>query len=192
MTSTGLILAAFLAGLLATSCASGPGTRPVASISGAASSTRPATGPLTWAQFESDEVYFARCMRSHGVQMSDPFHQVGHQRLTLDTPPRTASNRSAFAACHHFVQPEVQAKQAKEARGAAQAAAHLSALIAYAACMRGHDIGMLDPDRNGAVALGNVPGITHDVGRASPEFGTADAACRHLLPAGVRDDGTGP
>lgn len=26
----------------------------------------------------------------------------------------------------------------------------------------------------------------------SPQFRAADAACRHLLPAGVHNDGTGP
>jgi hypothetical protein len=58
--------------------------------------------------------------------------------------------------------------------------------------MRGHDIGMLDPTPFGALSLGNVPGISNAFGRYSPQFRAADAACRHLLPAGVHDDGTGP
>jgi len=37
-----------------------------------------------------------------------------------------------------------------------------------------------------------VPGITSDFGRYSPQFRAADTACRHLLPTGVHDDGTGP
>ena len=55
-----------------------------------------------------------------------------------------------------------------------------------------HDIAMLDPNSFGALNLGPVPGITNDFGRYSPQFRAADAACRHLLPAGVHDDGTGP
>jgi hypothetical protein len=51
---------------------------------------------------------------------------------------------------------------------------------------------MLDPTRFGDLNLGHVPGITSDFGRYSPQFRAADAACRHFLPAGVRDDGTGP
>jgi hypothetical protein len=58
--------------------------------------------------------------------------------------------------------------------------------------MRAHDIPMLDPDRFGDLNLGNPPGISSDFGRYSPQFRSADTACRHLLPAGVRDDGTGP
>jgi len=58
--------------------------------------------------------------------------------------------------------------------------------------MRDHDIAMLDPGPQGQLDLGNVPGITSDFGRYSPQFRAADQSCRHLLPAGVHDDGTGP
>ena len=71
-------------------------------------------------------------------------------------------------------------------------AAELAAFTNYARCMRAHDISMLDPTPQGQLNLGNVPGITSDFGRYSPQFRAADSACRHLLPAGVRDDGTGP
>jgi hypothetical protein len=55
--------------------------------------------------------------------------------------------------------------------------------------MRSHDIDMLDPNPQGSLNLG---GITSDFGRYSPQFRAADSACRHLLPAGVHDDGSGP
>ena len=71
-------------------------------------------------------------------------------------------------------------------------AAELAALTSYAECMRSHDIGMVDPTSDGQLILGTVPGITSDFGRYSPQFRAADTACRHFLPAGVRDDGTGP
>jgi hypothetical protein len=51
---------------------------------------------------------------------------------------------------------------------------------------------MLDPTPLGELNLGHVPGITSDFGRYSPQFRAADAACRHFLPTGIRDDGTGP
>jgi hypothetical protein len=83
--------------------------------------------------------------------------------------------------------------QAKAAGAAAQLSpARLAALTRYAECMRSHDIGMLDPTTSGALSLGNVPGITSDFGRYSPQFRAADTVCRHFLPAGVSDDGTGP
>jgi hypothetical protein len=54
--------------------------------------------------------------------------------------------------------------------------------------MRAHDITMLDPTPQGDLNLGG----DGTFGRYSPQFRSADAACRHLLPAGVTDDGTGP
>jgi hypothetical protein len=134
-------------------------------------------------------ISFARCMRGRGVHMSDPFHRPGHAGLSFELPTLTAAGRTAYNACVHFIQPIVNAKQA----GAASSAAHdLPALTRYARCMRGHDINMLDPTSFGALNLGNVPGITSNFGRYSPQFRAADAACRRLLPVGVHDNGSGP
>jgi len=134
-------------------------------------------------------VQFTRCMRGHGVQMSDPYHRPGHQGLTLDFPTQDASSATAFRACDHFIQRIIQMKQAG---AAGQAAPHLRALADYAQCMRNHDINMLDPTPEGYLNLGDVPGITDDFGRYTPQFRMADRACRHLLPAAVHDNGTGP
>jgi len=134
-------------------------------------------------------ISFTRCMRSHGVQMSDPVHRPGHAGLSIDLPERGPATSAAYAACTHFIQAIIQNKAAG---AAAQAAPHLSQLTRYAQCMRGHDINMLDPTPQGELNLGNVPGITSDYGRYSPQFRAADTACRHFLPAGIRDDGTGP
>ena len=169
------------------SAASGPGSAPVASLSGHA--TASAAQALTTQQGDQNILSFTRCMRSHGVQMSDPVHHPGHAGLSIDMPSRSPANNAAYGACIHFIQANITAKQAG---AAAQAAPHLAALTRYAQCMRSHDINMLDPTRFGDLNLGHVPGITSDFGRYSPQFRAADAACRHFLPAGVRDDGTGP
>src|SRR5215469_16506334 len=166
----------------------GPGNSPVASLSGHGNSGA-ASQSLTVAQGDRDFVNFARCMRAHGVQMSDPFHRPGHTGLSIDVPAQTAANRPAFAACTHFIQPVINMKLSY---ARAFTAAHLPALTRYAQCMRSHDIPMLDPTPIGALNLGNVPGINSNFGRYSPQFRAADAACRHFLPAGVHDDGTGP
>jgi hypothetical protein len=134
-------------------------------------------------------ISFTRCMRGHGVQMRDPFHRPGHSGLSIDMPTQDSATRVAYRACTHFIQSLIQAKQAGAAQ---QAAPHLQALTHYAQCMRSHDISMLDPTPGGQLNLGTVPGMTSDFGRYSPQFRSADTACRHLLPAGVRDDGTGP
>ena len=120
-------------------------------------------------------------MRSHGVQVSDPVHRPGHAGLSIDMPSRGPATNAAYAACIHFIQANITAKQAG---AAAKAAPHLAALTRYAQCMRSHDINMLDPTPLGELNLGHVPGITSDFGRYSPQFRAADAACRHFLPAG--------
>jgi hypothetical protein len=178
------------AAVLTAGCSSGPGPEgaPVASVSGHSGSAA-ASQPLTQEQSDQDMISFTRCMRSHGVQMSDPVHRAGHAGLSLDLPTRDAATSAAYTACTHFI---AAILQEKAAGAAAQAAPHLAALTRYAQCMRSHDIGMLDPTPQGTLNLGTVPGITSDFGRYSPQFRSADAACRHLLPAGIRDDGTGP
>jgi hypothetical protein len=176
-------------GVLLAGCSSagGPG-QAVASLPGHGGSTQ-AAQPPSQQQSDQDMVNFARCMISHGVQMSQPFHRAGHAGLTLDIPSRGPATNAAFAACTHYIQPIIAAKQAG---AAAQAAPHLAALTRYAQCMRRHDISLLDPTPLGAVGLGHVPGISNDFGRYSPQFRAADAACRHYLPADIHDDGTGP
>ena|SRR5215469_4466665 len=141
-------------------------------------------------QGDADLVNFAHCMRAHGVQMSDPYHQPGHIGLTVNMPPQSSATRTAYAACDHYMQDLIQIK---EARTTALATSRLRALTRYAECMRAHDINMLDPNARGELDLGDVAGMANnDFGRQSPQFHSADAACRHLLPAGTGDDGTGP
>jgi len=149
----------------------------------------PAEQPLTEQQSDQDMISFTRCMRSHGVPMSDPFHRPGHAGLTLDLPTRDTATTVAYTACTHFIGAIIGIKAAG---AAAQAAPHLAALVRYAQCMRGHDINMLDPTPQGYLNLGPVPGITSDFGRSSPQFRAADRACRSFLPASVHDNGTGP
>ncbi len=181
-------LAAALAVAGVTACSTGPGGPSVASLPGHTSSGT-AAAPLTMASSDQNMADFTHCMRSHGVQMADPYHRPGHAGLSISLPSQSPANHAAYAACMHFIEKNIQAKQAG---AAAQASARLPALTRYAQCMRSHDIGMLDPTPDGQLDLGTVPGISSDFGRYSPQFRTADAACRHLLPAGVHDDGTGP
>jgi len=177
--------------VLAVACSSTTSGPQVASLGGHQGSGA-AQDPLTTAQGDRDMVNFARCMRAHGVAMPDPVHQPGHTGLTLQFPSATPGPgmQAANAACRHFIGPIIQAKQAGAA--AAMSPARLARLTDYARCMRARDIPMLDPTSFGALNLGNVQGISSDFGRYSPQFRAADTACRHLLPAGVRDSGSGP
>jgi hypothetical protein len=182
-------LAAALLGLtlLAAGCASGPATTRASGVGTAADSA--VTDPLVL-KGDQDLVNFARCMRAHGVQMSDPYHQAGHVGLTVVTPSHDATTARAYARCGHYMQALIQIK---EARTAALASSRLAALTRYAGCMRAHDINMLDPNAHGELDLGDVPGTANNgFGRTSPQFRSADATCRHVLPPGITDDGTGP
>jgi hypothetical protein len=182
------VLTVVIAGCAASS-GSGPGSAPVASLPSRPSGTHGAGQTLTENQSDRDMVNFTRCMRQHGVAMSDPFHRAGHAGLSIDMPAQDSATRPAYAACTHFIQPIIQMKQAG---AVAQAALDLPVLTRYAECMRSHDINMLDPKPDGELNLGTVPGISSDFGRFSPQFRAADSACRHLLPAGIADNGTGP
>lgn len=175
-------------GTLAAACSSPKSTHSVASLPGHGSGTS-SSGPPSVAQSDHDFVNFARCMRAHSVPMSDPVHRPGHQGLSLELPPRDAATNAAYSACEHYI---ASVEQSKGAGGPPISASELRAFTNYAQCMRSHDISMLDPTPQGQLNLGAVPGITSDFGRYSPQFRSADGACRHLLPPGVNDDGTGP
>jgi hypothetical protein len=187
----GAVAIAIVSGAILAACSSSPPGRQVASLPGHNASTSGASGTQmpSVGQSEQDFVHFAQCLRAHGVNEADPHHRPGHVGLSLDMPADTPANRPALAACNHFIAKEVASKEAGASR---ELASWLPSLVRYASCMRSHDIPMLDPGPQGQLDLGNVPGITSDFGRYSPQFRAADAACRHLLPHGVHDDGTGP
>jgi hypothetical protein len=180
-----------LASLIAAACSSAAPSRTVASLPShnTSNATSADASVPSQAQSDQDVVSYTRCLRAHGVDEPDPRARAGHTGLSFAIPPATAANRPAIAACNHFIAKIIAAKQAGAQRQLAQ---WLPALVQYATCMRSHDISMPDPGPDGQLNLGPVPGITSEFGRYSPQFRTADAACRHLLPAAVHDDGTGP
>ena len=178
------------AALLAAACSSASSGPQVASLGGHGSGGGAAPSRLTTAQSDQAMLNYARCMRAHGVNMADPVHIPGHAGLSLVTSATPPPSRAAIAACTHFLQPIIQAKDAGAA--AAMSPARFAALTSYARCMRARDIAMLDPTSGGELNLGRVPGIYSDFGRYSPQFRAADTACRHLLHPGVHDDGTRP
>jgi hypothetical protein len=183
------VAAAACFALSLTACSSGSPARSVASLPGDSSKSRAPATSFTEAQSDQAILSYARCLRSHGLNEPDPTTNRGHAGLSLEIPADTPANQPALSTCSHFIAKFVAAK---EAGASQQLSQWLPALVRYASCMRSHDIDMLDPGPQGQLNLGNVPGITSDFGRYSPQFRSADAACRHLLPRGVHDDGTGP
>jgi hypothetical protein len=142
--------------------------------------------------FDQAMLDYVHCMRGHGVTISDPAPRPGHTGLSL-TPPAmsTPGVREADAQCNHFLAP-INAMKSAAAHDRLTPAV-MSALLSYSRCMRSHDIPLEDPDPgDGHVSMGNVPGLDNNVSRSDPLFHSADAECRHVLPASVPDDGTGP
>lgn len=184
------LLAVVLGGTLG-ACSTDPPSRAVASLPGQGTQTRgaPASSMPSVGQSNQDFVHYTQCLRAHGVDEPDPRQLPGHSGLSFEMPADTPANHLALTACNHFIAKEVAAKEAGASRELAQ---WLPLLVHYASCMRNHDIPMLDPGPQGQLNLGNVPGVSSDFGRYSPQFRSADAACRHLLPHGIRDNGTGP
>jgi len=147
-----------------------PGTRP-----------RRRLRPSPPQQGDQNILSFTRCMRSHGVQLSDPVHHPGHAGLSIDMPSRSPANNAAYAACIHFIQANITAKQAGAAAQAAPQSGRADQVRPVHAEPRHQHAG---PDAVRRPQPGHVPGITSDFGRYSPQFRAADAACRHFLPAG--------
>ena len=185
---TRLAMALSAIAALASACNSTPQAAPVASLPNHGGPTTTSV-PLTQDQSNQDFVDYTHCLRAHGVNEPDPTHRPGHAGLTINIPTPNASNRSALDACQHLIAAVVQRK---EAGARSEIALWLPQLTQYAQCMRTHGIEMLDPSSQPSPAglLALAPNNTF--GRDSSQFKTADTACRHLLPAAVHDDGTGP
>jgi hypothetical protein len=186
---TGLALVAALA-LATVIAACGGGS------SGGGSHNSTTSGTAQLDQGDRAFLAFTQCMRHHGVHMSDPYHRAGHSGLTLDVPAKTPATIRALGACQHIIASVIAMKEAgmrarQSTLSPQQATARHLGLLHYAQCMRAHGVPMLDPDANGNLDLGNVPGIA-GVGRYTSVFRDADHGCRRLLPAGVADNGTGP
>ena len=169
----------------------------VTGVAGCGDSTNGSTTPSGQLS-RGDQAFleFTTCMRRHGVQMADPYHRPGHAGLTLDLPERTPATTTAYSACGHlitFVEAVKAASMRARENGMSyqQRLARQQGLLHYAQCMRARGIPMLDPDINGNLSLGNVPGAAA-TGRYTPLFRSADHDCRSQLPAGVTDNGTGP
>ena len=194
----GSVLAALvlLGGLaaLAAACSSSPSGRTVASLPGTTTTTTGGTNSVSASSggsYDQDVVDYTHCLRAHGVHEPDPVNEThnGKTGLSFVMPQASAANKSGTGGLQPLHR---QAVGHQRSRCEPRAARGSRPWSGTRPCMRSHDIGMLDPGPQGQLNLGNVPGISSDFGRYSPQFRTADAACRHLLPAGVHDDGTGP
>ncbi len=148
------------------SVASLPGHGPTASAEASASATP------SQAQSDQDIVDFTHCLRAHGVNEPDPFTRPGHSGLSFELPPE---HRRQPPGCRRVRALHLQDRRrqagGREPRAGVAGSPRSSATPP--ACARS-DVPMLDPGPQGQLNLGNVPGITSDFGRYSPQFRAAD------------------
>jgi hypothetical protein len=121
-------------------------------------------------------IAYARCMRSHGVNVLDP-DQNGNIQVNAPDTPKAVVDR-ANEACR-----KLRAAALGAGMNAAQHAQALKQMTDFARCMRAHHVPMADPftGPDGGVGFSVPQGISP----SSRRYTTAEAACKHYLPNGA-------
>jgi hypothetical protein len=180
------LVAAAVAGLtvLAAGCGAGTKAPSVASIGTPGSTTtagaRPPSHSASTGKSYGDEVVYSRCMRAHGLpNFPDPTGQ-GHLLVKAhsggDLNPTSPQYQSANKACGDLLPNGGQGTSAQQRKD-------LVRFLQYAKCMRSHGIpNFPDPTlSDGGVSL-ILKGSGVDLN--SPQFQSAQQACRSLSPGG--------
>jgi len=121
-------------------------------------------------------IRYARCMRSHGVDVLDP-DQNGNIQVNAPNSPRAVVDR-ANQACQKLRTAALGAGMSP-----VQHTQALKQMTNFARCMRARHIPMADPftGPDGGVGF-NVP---QGISPSSRRYTTAEAACKHYLPNGA-------
>jgi hypothetical protein len=158
-------------------CGGSPDGDRVASLSGGGA-TRTTNGAAKTAAKDPQQAAldFAKCMREHGIDMPDPqVDEQGRVRVRVGGPgggarPDPKKLDEAQKACGHLmgggdgpgqIDPEER-----------------DAMVAFARCMREHDIDMPDPTGDGLVIRRDGDGGPDP---SSEQFQEAEKACDHHL-----------
>ena len=138
---------------------------------GSPSSARSAGSPNAEGSAQSQQLAFARCMRSHGVT---DYPDAGPIQASpgSDLDPGNPTYRAARQSCQSL-QPTENLNPAQAAQGNADA-------LKFSACMRNHGITKYpDPQvGTGGNDTINLSGIDLN----SPQFQAAQQACRRFVP----------
>jgi hypothetical protein len=136
------------------------------------------------AKREQAQLQYARCMRSHGVDIPDPKPGPGGGAglVRVGGPGKSGPSpqvfRTADAACHKYIQavaPKLSPAQQAEMRDQA---------LKFAQCMRQHGVDMPDPQvGNGGLRIQiRSRGTKNSINPQSPAFQDAQEACKSLQP----------
>jgi hypothetical protein len=159
-------------------------------------------GPANSAEFQDAMLAYAKCMRSHGIDLPDPtFDDEGHVKIQGRGPRVGTDGRptdefeAADEACRHLIEdvmPEIQLSPEERAEMEDR-------MLAMAECMRskGHD--MPDPqfDDKGGFAVGGPeldpddPDVQEDLDACAEKVGMPPGAraSRRRAGGGGSDDG---
>ena len=121
---------------------------------------------------------YAKCMRAHGVNMSDPSRNGGPAAggANIRSMRSNPKFQSANKACSSYL-----AKAFSGAANPAQRAQFQQQLVKFAQCMRSHGIDIPDPTTSSGGGFGILRQISSSE-RNSPRFKSAMQACSSTLP----------
>lgn len=159
--------AAIAFAVLLGACGGGGGSKGVASAGGKSASGTNGDKKEKPSKKETEEAFrkFARCMREHGVEVSDPQFNESGGPVVFGGPasggeqaqPDQQKSDQANKECQHFIKdvvnqsgPKPDAKEQKKIQDQA---------LMFAKCMRAHGINMPDPkfdDGRAEVSLGGA------------------------------------
>ena len=164
--------------LLATACASSPGSH-VAHL-GTTATQSSSAGPPAASARQNGGLAFSRCMRSHGVsQFPDPGSSGAIPKVTLQQLGVGSSQfQAAQTVCASLLQPtNTQVQQT------------LGGMLVFARCMRYHGVhNWPDPTTNSdGQAVFDLHGR---VNPDTPQMDTKSGRCAHLLHPAPGQDGT--
>jgi hypothetical protein len=158
--------------LFAAGCggSSGPGVAGVASTTATTSAASPSSGSNA-----SNPAAFSNCMRSHGVPLFPDPNSKGALSPGSGVDPNSPQFRKAGDACRSLLPRGGGYSTASSSRRLTPQ--QQGQLLSYAKCMRSHGLPKFpDPSSHGiALDAGQI-----DVN--SPQFVSAQQACRSLLP----------
>jgi len=139
----------------------------------------------TQAKREAAQLKFARCMRSHGVNVPDPKPgpDGGPGNIRVGGPGKDSIApqvmQRANAACQKYLEavaPKLSPEQQTELRDQA---------LKFAQCMRSHGVDMPDPEvgKGGLrITIRGGPGSKGSLNPNSPAFKHAQEACKAFQP----------
>jgi hypothetical protein len=153
----------------------GPGVARAGSSKSAGGRSSSATGSK-----KASALAYSKCMRAHGVaDFPDP-NSKGQLTINNTGGPGSSDldpNNAQFQAAH-------EACKSLGPRGTpGQQLGRRADALKFAKCMRDHGIpDFPDPNNSGGIEIKGSPGGGGDLDPTSPQFQSAQKACKHLLP----------